>query len=372
MAILMSVPQVPSALHRMIQGYQSGQMYPLQRERMRQLIAGEQAKQQQAAAMAPLTRALTQAQTGAIPLRQQAMMMSARATMLRALQAQKAQKEKPTAGQAAFQKAQGERFSKELGGINDLATNAKENEIPLYKGILSLVNRMNVKTGPGGTLRQWTQPDMQRLNALLTRAVFENVKNIHLGRWTQTEIGWLRNAVGNPNMMGSVLKDLFQQKLNAAQNLINKQQFYYNYKKGGGTDPDQVAYQWNQKDQPTDYFYDPTTATSGQQAAHAAIQNAVTSGIAPYHPGLFERLGQATGLWGTQQPQQSQQPQQGAPGAQGPTQGTQVPYPQQTTAPQGGGYSSVLGRAVTNDEIQKTSQETGDSIGQVKQKMGIQ
>jgi hypothetical protein len=342
-----------------------------------------QAQQEQAARTAyeqaltgavPSAMALRMAQAGAIPSEIGLRQAQAFEALAKAQQAK-------TPGIQEFQKQQGKRFSADLSNVATVAQFAKEHEIPHYQAILKLLDSMSTKTGPGASLRYWGSSDIQKLTALCTQAVFDEVKNIHLGRWTQREVQWLQQAVGNPNMLADTLKYLFSQKLAAAQNALTKQKFYSDYRKGGGLDPDDIALRWAQQRMPIDFGMPLREGPKGELTAvlPASPEEAATQPAPPGQPGFFERLfGGLTGhlqlpLPGVTPGGPSAQPAAALP--QPFTGAAQLRSPLSTIIQQppsqGGLYSSVLGRYVSQADIDQTARAHGDSIEEVKSKLGI-
>ncbi len=142
-----------------------------------------------------------------------------------------------------FLKAQATQLSSEWNNINADAAQAREHEIPLYKTLLNDINQTNL-VGPITGHINWASPAGQKLRADLTRAQGEFIKTFHLGRMTQIEFNFLKNAVGTANMYPSALRKIFADVLGKDNQSIAKANFYHNYITKGGRRSDEVDSQW--------------------------------------------------------------------------------------------------------------------------------
>lgn len=142
-----------------------------------------------------------------------------------------------------FAKAQATALNGEWKNVSASATTAVQTELPLYKSLFEDMQKTNL-TNPatGGFL--WTTPQGQVLQADLTRAQGEFIKSFHLGRMTQLEFNFLKNAIGTSKMYPSALRKLFTKVMTKDYVAKAKSEFYHNYISKGGRKIDEVDESW--------------------------------------------------------------------------------------------------------------------------------
>lgn len=131
-----------------------------------------------------------------------------------------------------FLQAQATGLSKEWEDISSNAQQATEHELPLYNTLLDGLHQTNL-VGPAGYVN-WTTPAGQRLRANMTRAQGEFIKSFHLGRMTQLEFNFLKNAIGKQTMYPSALRALFKNVMAKDIEAQQKAKVYHDYLAGGG------------------------------------------------------------------------------------------------------------------------------------------
>lgn len=144
-----------------------------------------------------------------------------------------------------FLKAQGSALSVQWKNISSDATQATEKELPLYKTLLDNIHNTNL-VGPAGFIN-WTTPAGQELRANMVRAQGEFIKSFHLGRMTQLEFNFLKNAIGKQTMYPSALRSLFKGVITKDIEAQQKAKTYYDYMAAGGRTQFEADANWTKK-----------------------------------------------------------------------------------------------------------------------------
>jgi len=142
-----------------------------------------------------------------------------------------------------FSQGQATQLNSEWKNINSSATIAAQTELPLYKSLVHDLQATNLANPVTGHIL-WTTPAGQKLQADLTRAQGEFIKSFHLGRMTQLEFNFLKNAIGKATTYPSALRKLFTGVMGKDHQALLKAKFYHKYITGGGRKSTEVDESW--------------------------------------------------------------------------------------------------------------------------------
>jgi hypothetical protein len=146
-----------------------------------------------------------------------------------------------------FAISQAQQLTKDMTQVNDDAAHAADVQIPVYSHLLTLLHQVPINPGPLGGHLMWTSRKGQEFLAYLTRAQGGYIKGFHLGRMTQLEFNFLKGALGKKTTYPETLHNLFMEQLAEEQKHIAKQEYYFNYIKGGGRQAEEAAADWTKK-----------------------------------------------------------------------------------------------------------------------------